>query len=271
MIGAPIIHVGFGHSGTTSLQDNIFSKRSDIFYAGIPHGELGGIFSWMKYLEPERYDQAETARLCDELIFKKVGSDQRLVVSDECFVEQPEVYYTPPMMPVGIIAERLRAQFGESIVLFTLRDQMRYVTSMYFNLKKNYAALANRAIEPFDVWFAGNQNQERNLFLRNLDPSHAIKVYQNLFGAKSVHVLPLELLVRRGAQAYLDRLTEITGIPFTPDDAKHYVARNVSPLHGLVLDDGQRATIRRHAAAANAFVATEFGLPLREFGYPLPD
>jgi hypothetical protein len=271
MVGMPIIHVGFAHSGTTSLQENLFSKRSDLFYAGLPYGELGGVFSWIKYQECEDYDHSATMRLCEKLIFNKMQGPQRLVISDETLVEQPEVYYTPAMMPVTAIATRLRALFGEAIVLFTLRNQFQYVVSNYLVLRRNYAALENRIIEPFDDWFTGNQSQVRNLFLRNLDPSHAIKCYQSAFGTKAVHVLPLELLSRRGTEVYLRRLTEITGLEIYQSDLEGYVARNRSPAHDVTLNEEQRAIIRERSMTGNAFVAEHFNLPLREFGYPLPE
>lgn len=87
----PIIHVGFAFSGTTSLQQNLLSRRADIFYAGIPYSDLGGVFSWIKYQEPDQYDPAAAARLCKELIFDRMSADQRLVLSDETFVEQPAI------------------------------------------------------------------------------------------------------------------------------------------------------------------------------------
>jgi hypothetical protein len=266
----PIIHVGFAHSGTKSLQQNIFSVRPDLFYVGIPYEELGGIFSGIKYLEPEAYSYAATSRHCRELIFSKMRPDQRLVISDETLVEQPAIYYTPPPMPISMIAQRLRALFGSAIVLFTLRNQLHYVISDYLILKANYATLANQIIEPFDAWFAGNQSQTRNLFLRNLDPSRAIKVYQRVFGAEAVRVLPLELLQRHGTATYLDHLGEMTGLEFSAAEAEAYVARNTSPPHGIVLTEEQREIIHRHAMEGNAFVAETFKLPLRDFGYPMP-
>lgn len=186
------------------MQENIFSKRSDIFYAARSYGELGGIFSRIKCQEPQLYDAPAAARGCEALIFDKMRAnrdDRRIVISDETLVDQPAIYYTPAMMPVALVAERLRALFG---------DALRSVISNYLVLKANYAALSNRTIEPFDAWFAGNLGQVRNLFLRNLDLSLAIKAYQATFGAHAVQVLPLELLLRDGAAAYLGRLSQLT-------------------------------------------------------------
>ena len=266
----PILHVGLGHSGTKSLQRNIFSRRSDLFYAGIPFGELGGIFSSIKYQEPEQYDHVATAALCEKLIFNKMLSHQRLVISDETLVDQPAIYYTPWMMPVRMIAERLRILFGPCTVLFTFRNQYRYVISNYLVLKSNSIALANRTIEPFDAWFSGNQTQVQNLFLRNLDPSHVIKVYQSVFGAEAVHVLPLELLVEQGTKTYLNRLCQMTGLEFSRAEAQNYLVHNASPPNNIILNEEQRAIIRELSSDGNAFVAEQFGLPLRDLGYPMP-
>jgi len=268
----PLIHVGFCHSGTKSLQKNIFSRRPEFFYAGIPYDTLGGIFSAIKYQEAEHYSgDTAVSQWCDEFIFAKMRPEKRLVISDETLVEQPEIYFTPAMMPVRTIAERLRARFGPSLILFTLRNQYHYVVSNYLVLKKNYADLANRGIEPFDEWFAGNLSQQRNLFLRNLDPSHAIKLYQSVFGKEAVHVLPLELLLHRGTGAYLGCLGRIVDLSFSEVDVESYVAYNRSPAHSIVLSKEQRSIICQRSAIGNAFVAKEFKLPLRDFGYPLPD
>jgi hypothetical protein len=111
----------------------------------------------------------------------------------------------------------------------------------------------------------------RNLFLRNLDPSQAIKAYQHAFGRDAVHVLPLELIVEDGTAAYLDALGSILGVKFSEEDVVSYVAQNVSPPHDIVLNDEQRVFIRQRSSHGNALIAREFNLPLRAYGYPMPD
>ncbi len=265
----PILHVGFAFSGTTSLQLNLLSRRADVFYAGLPYGGLGGIFSRIKYQEPEQYDSDLVAGLCKEWIFDRMSAGQRLVLSDETFVEQPAIYYTPALAPIGTIAVRLRNIFGDGIVLFTLRNQYRAVISNYLTLKRN-AADEGREIEPFDAWIAGNRTQIRNLHLRNLDASYAIRIYQRVFGRHAVHVLPLEQLTESGTGAYLARLAEITGLEVSPREVEAYVRRNGSPPNDIELSPEQRSFVQGRAAAGNVLIASEFGLPLREFGYPWP-
>ena len=264
-----MIHVGLGHSGTTSLQENIFSRRPDLHYAGIPYGDLGGIFSWIKYCEEEQYDHERVAGLCEELIFSRIKPKLRLILSDENFVEQPAIYYTPAMMPVRIIAMRLRSLFGRCAILFTIRNQFDYVISNYLVLKRNAVSLEGIEIEPFEHWFRGNFSQERNLFLRNLDASYAIRIYGKVFGADAIHVLPLELLTRDGLEPYLRRLGGILGVGLSHENGDAYPARNVSPAHNIVLTAEQRTLIHERAAKGNTFIAREYGLPLAEYGYPM--
>jgi hypothetical protein len=194
---------------------------------------------------------------------------QRLVLSDETFVDQPAIYNTPAMMPAAVIAQRLRDLFGSSEILFTIRNQERVVVSNYLSLRRN-CAKEGRPLEPFGEWFAGNLVHVRNLYLRNLDASHAIKIYERVFGSDAVHVLPLEILTRCGADAYLRRASEIAGIESGPGDAERYYALNASPPHGIVLTDDVRDIIARRAAHGNAYVAARFALPLGELGYPMP-
>jgi hypothetical protein len=49
MWGRTVLHVGFGHSGTTSLRKNLLERREELFYCGQPYGVRGGIFSDLKY------------------------------------------------------------------------------------------------------------------------------------------------------------------------------------------------------------------------------
>ena len=93
----------------------------------------------------------------------------------------------------------------------------------------------------------------------------------HVFGPDAVQVLPLEFISQQGVKAYLDHLSRISGFEFSSAEIRGYVARNASPPHDIVLDNRQRAVIRRRSSAGNALVAKLFNLPLRDLGYPFPD
>jgi hypothetical protein len=326
-----VLHVGFSHSGTTSLRKNLLERRHELFYCGQPYGVRGGIFSDIKY-KPDyplysgsrsiplnalrgawggsgRWrDRRQIEKLCRRYIFDHASRHQSITVSDETFVDQPEINYTPSMLPVRTIAERLRSLFRDADILFTTRNQLDYVVSSYFNLKRNYALLAQRPIEPFDRWFEGNHTQVANLFLRNLDYSEAIRTYIDVFGRDSVFVIPLELLLHDGVREYLDRVGSFLKINIGDDDIANYravwnrrmttredefvgaacedprfrelydefianangaEATHASAPARVSLSASQIANIRERVATGNEFIAREFGLPLAIFGYPM--
>jgi hypothetical protein len=303
-----LIHVGFCHSGTTSLQQNFFSRRRDIFFCS-SFGHYGGILSYVKYEEDWTSVERHVEALCEKYIWTRIRSNQRFVVSDETLVEQPEVYYTPHKMPTGVVAQRLKQLFPRARVLFTLRNQFDYIASCYFNLKRNYAYLADRCIEDFDTWFAGNHSQISNQFLRNLDYSRAIAPFVTTFGKDSVAVLPLETLKDAGEKAYLQRIGELLDLEVGEQDAKTFQPvrnrrisrgedRILTQWHdpfvrrryaGLVrgsesdrlalavdsddpatvdFNDAQIAMIRQRCAEGNRRLEKQFGLSLSALGYP---
>src|ERR1700733_4287318 len=232
-----LIHVGFAHSGTTSLQENFFARRPDIFYC-TSVGDFGGIFSYIKYEEDAARADRALEHFCKKHIWAKIGPRQRLVLSDETFVEQPEIYYTPQKMPTSLIAQRLRRLFPNARILFTTRNQFDYVASCYFNLQRNYAHLSTRSIEDFNTWFAGNNTQIANIFLRILDYSRAVIAFERILGPAAVTVLPLESLELEGAPSYLRKVAEQLNIEITDEDLENFRPirnRRISALEDALL------------------------------------
>ncbi|MFO0796780.1 MAG: hypothetical protein U0804_04830 [Gemmataceae bacterium] len=302
-----ILHVGFAHSATTSLQYEFFGARDDVFYTGLPYAEAGGFFSHLKFTDDHLLDPAEMLRLCRDTVYAHPARRGRpVVVSDEMLTEPPEVYYHPHLLPGAQVAARLKRFFPAARVVFTFRRQPEYVESMYFNLKRNHAYLAGMPVPPFHEWWDGvTRTQVRGPYLLNLDYAPLVRVYADLFGPENVLVLPLEELKARGTAAYLGRLCDFLGLPLRPADvarfrrprnermtvvearvadliaARHEAAgvrRAVGNEHlaGLAgdaarvsvrLGDDVLAEIARAVADGNRWLADAFGLPLAEWGY----
>src|SRR5258708_27187515 len=128
------IHVGFGNTGTTSLQQNFFAVRDDIFFVGEPYGERGGIFTAIKSKEDFKFSGSYFMGLCEDLIWKK-HAERPIVISDETFCDTPLLYCGSYMMPRDIIARRLHEFFPSAKIIFTIRDQRHYAMSAYSNFK----------------------------------------------------------------------------------------------------------------------------------------
>jgi hypothetical protein len=195
--GSVFLHVGFAHSGTTFLQENIFPKLQDSYYCGAPYGDLGGIFSTLKYIEDFQLADAEFGTLENQVstqIFEPAAG-RNIIISDETFSDWTELFFAPAHVPRDVVANRLHALFPNARILFTLREQVGYLTSCYLNLKRNFLKFDGLSAPGFHQWFEGLQTQMRCLYLQNLNYSGLIAIYAGLFGRENVFVLPLELLI----------------------------------------------------------------------------
>jgi hypothetical protein len=305
------IHVGFSNTGTTSLQRNFFAKRDDIFLAGEPYGERGGIFTTIKCIEDFNLDIDYIDGLCIELISAR-SQGRTIVISDESLTEAPQLYISPYVQPRDAIALRLHRFFPKAKIIFTIRDQRHYVQSMYLNLKRNSAKFDRMPIPPFSHWLAGHLAQHRSHFLQNLDFFESIRLYENIFGRNNILILPIEILTQEGAHAYLQRLCDFMGLQLNDRDATDFAEvhnRRMSAREELVaellvedrfarllaelgealgdvqlaavLEQGPRASIdlsaaderqiRNRVEMGNWLLARDFALDLERLGYPMPD
>ncbi len=303
-----LLHVGFGHSATTSLQTQFFAQRPDLFYLGHPNNIAGGFFSFLKYQEDYLHDPKQMFELCrDEIFEHSERAGRPIVVSDELLTDTGEVYYAPRHLPGDLVAARLKQYFPTAKILFTIRNQFDYVRSMYFNLKRNYAFLAGMPIAPFEEWWAGLQTQVRCWYLGNLDYLPLIEVYARLFGRENLLILPLEDLKARGAEAYLESLCRLIGLPLLPGDVKRFgqpqnsrmtvveeraaellAGRQCAPIlrqalenraladllpqaprTELLFDGTTTRQIQNRVAAGNRRLVQLFGLGLESLGYPI--
>lgn len=302
------LHVGFGHSGTTSLQLNFFSRRPDLHYLGTPYDKAGGLLSFLKYVDDYLLDEPKVMQWCREVVYDGPERKGRpIVISDETLCDSSEVYYCPRHLPSDAVAARLKCCFPTAKILFTIRNQAEYVSSMYYNLKRNYAFLAGMPIPAFNEWWAGMHTQVRQHYLQNLDYYPLIDHYGKLFGRENLLILTLEELKKHGTRAYLEKLCRFMNVELRLADIddfnlprnqrmtvvesrladlvtagvaewtaaakellqKESLAILVSQAPRLQVEftDDQRETIRQSVVPGNQRLAAEFNLPLGELGY----
>jgi len=264
-----LLHVGFGHSGTKSLQLNIFKKTPAIFYVGIPLTHYGGILSNIKYLEDEDYSAPQMLQEVENEIFKKRAKNQLIVISDETLVEQPLIKNTPAMMPTGLIAKRLSELFDKADILFTIRNQFSYISSAYRVLKENRATDGS-VTDEFGIWFKGQFSQTRNLFLRNIDYLKTINIYKKYFPSSKITLLPLEIITLEGFNAYKKELQKILyDVDLSSFKQESYPIQNKSIKQKSFIDEETKAKIKEICGASNRELQKTVGLPLEKYGYPI--
>lgn len=305
---ATFLHVGFSNTGTTSLQ-RFFANRPDLFFAGEPYGDRGGLFTAIRSLEDFRFDGEAMMALCHRQIFVP-SSGRPVVISDETMTEAPQLYFHPFVMPRDTISMRLKTLFPGAKIILTIREQRERVVSMYFNLKRNHARFSAMPMAPFRNWFEAMTGQVRSTYLHNLDYSEMVDWYAKLFGPENVRVLPLEMLTQDGPLAYLQRLGSFMDIKITKADAEAFTTSNrrmseaeslaadalpdtratkaldsirqalgdgaygaalaSSPPATLSLEPQQQREIRKRVEKGNAALAERFSLDLERYGYYLP-
>jgi hypothetical protein len=216
-----VIHVGFANTGSSSLQLNFFSNRDDIFYVGEPYRERGGIFSNIRCTEDFQYDEAYILRLCNEQIFAK-SEGRTIVISDETFCDTPQRYFASYLVPRDLIAFRLFKLFQPAKIIFTIRRQEDYISSMYLNLKRNSAFLDRMPVPPLSRWYRGMLSHVRCNFLQNINFHDSITLYAQIFGRENVLVLPLERLIIDGPAHYLQELCDFIGIGLSEHDINRF-------------------------------------------------
>jgi hypothetical protein len=309
-MAAPVfIHVGFANSGTTSLQRNFFSARDDIFYAGEPYGERGGIFSTIKNVEDINLDAVAIDQQCRDLIHRH-SAGRPIVISDETLTDTPQLYFAPYTMPREAIALRLCRLFPAARIIFTIRDQRHYAESMYLNLKRNTARFDRMPIAPFSQWLTGNLTLLRANYLQNLNFFECVSLYAEIFGHENICVLPLEMAMTDGTEAYLGHLCSFMGMELRHSDVTGFrpihnrrmsvhqelVAELVederfarlyahlsnslgaarltalledAPPSSVAMQPTDERQILRRVGIGNWLLAQEFGLDLERYGYPL--
>ena len=302
-----VLHVGFAHSGTKSLQQNFFSSKPGINYVGIPYDMWGGIFTQIKMLEEFQFNKTEVQALIDQQMGTAIQSGLT-VVSDESLVNTTEVFATPAHVSRDLIADRLAHFFPGARIVFTIREQRAAVKSMYANLWRNSLVFDGVRLPTFARWLRSSSQHLRNPFICNLAYADIIEVYEKKFGRENILVLPLELNHHESPKKYLERLARFVGVDIDDDNVARLAAirnRRVSRLqYALVrflppraacwllslhrfrripgslrslLEGGTKfdpelpsdleEQLRAMTAPGNRRLAESYDLPLRELGY----
>jgi hypothetical protein len=143
------------------------------------------------------------------------------------------------MVPRDVIAARLYRLFQPARIVFTIRNQEKYISSMYLNLKRNSAFFSRMPMPPVSQWYQGMLTQFRCHYLQNLNFYEVIDVYRQLFGRENILILPLEMLINDGPSEYLGTLCKFADIALSRADVERYrEPRNtrMSAMKGLAAD-----------------------------------
>lgn len=214
---APVVHIGFAKTATTTLQRGVFARHSGLGYAAAPerggaNGASGAMAELRRRLQqPDDggFDLAHCRRLYEARIAPLACAGRPLLLSDEDFSFQGSIDQgLDAERVVGRIekAERLRAVLGPARVLLVVRHPVDWMRSLYLQKLRGYGKKFHR-IDRFDRWLAAHweRRAERASHASNLRYFELADAYSQLFGRENTTVLAYEELVR-APEAFLAAL-----------------------------------------------------------------
>lgn len=195
---APLIHIGFHKTGTTLLQDHLFS-RTDLGFAPladarrtIPRAFVlrGGLTPLAATLRDDLRRAHDAAR----------AAGQTLVISHERLSGYP----ASGGFDQGAIAARLHAVFPQARILMLIREQRAVIASMYLQTISDGGTLPlGRFLAPAEPELLRRPGFRFDYY----DYDRVITRYAGLFGADRVLALPFEAL-RPDADAMAQRIVD---------------------------------------------------------------
>lgn len=210
-----LIHPGFHKTGTTYLQEVLFTDRRGFCQPWTRD------FIYRHIIDPHElaFDR-EASRAAFAAAFTDLSDDAHVVLSEEGLCGNP----FNGARESGIYARKLRAIFDDARIVLTVRRQPDMLRAVYIQYLKAYGRRDPR------TFYHPPRFPEFSAF----DPDvyrydRLAQCYAELFGADRVLVLPQELL-QRNENRFVSALGSLIGWDGREDaSGKREAGRNVSP------------------------------------------
>lgn len=199
-----LIHPGFHKTGTTYLQECVFSNET-IFNDLCSHQEVHELLVKPHDLEfnPGAFRELIGSRLSplDSRVTDVVSSE---ILSGTMFTGSRDS---------AVLAERLQSVWPQAKIVFTIRAQGPWMRSVYIQYlkrggRKSFEQFLRHTPEPGYHWFATALLEYDKLVFR----------YASLFGLNRIIVLPQELL-QADRTCFLQHLFQFAGVSAKADPA----------------------------------------------------
>lgn len=206
MSDGPLIHIGFSKTATTFVQSCFFARHPGLNYLGQPatDDDVVEFMREVRWRDSLQYNPSRVRALFDAGFAPAMAGGKLAAISNEGF---SIISGTDR----GLVAQRLHDFFPEARIMITIREQMRYVESLYHALTEpEYKQL--RAFPTFARFVREDLglNQARShIHGACYDP--LVAHYQSLFGKDKVLVLPMEYL-RADAGGFFEAICAFAGI-----------------------------------------------------------
>ncbi|MBT7557279.1 hypothetical protein HN615_10185 [Candidatus Woesearchaeota archaeon] len=303
-----IIHPGYSKTATTTLQNNLIGKHSQILSLGRPWTDNTLAFvQQIKKHEGTDFSIERVKSALEKISIRRESGYRVAVISDETLhIDQSKV---------GLYADRLKTLFPNGEILLTIRNQVDAIESIYMysgRILKNLPKPYNRRHVEIDAWLEWCWEHWDNSYFGLVDYHKYVEMYQKKFGLERVHILLFEDFVNNPDE-YIEKLSNIFGIDsneakkcfFEKHDnlqdstrSVNYLKfreyffsgvdfRNIIPFGATLqqilesyikmgktakkikLSDKWQGRLKNKYKDGNIQLVNECGLELRKYGYPL--
>ena len=200
------IHIGHSKTGTTTLQDHLFSKHDQIAYLGRPY--KNDLFEKevrrLVLQDSTQYNYKGLKCIIDT--YRNGTKDKSIVISEETFS-------TVRCTDRGLMANRIKSIFYPCKIIITIRNQLDIIRSYYLNfdciienLDKPTGHIVN-----FKEWIQYMLNNKEFSYLSEIEYYDLIKYYSDLFGYDNVIVLLFEEFVH-SKELFIEKLSSFIGV-----------------------------------------------------------
>jgi len=187
----PLIHIGMPQAGSTFLQEALFPACPNA--NRLPHRDpdvLTAFYNPIKSTEDFFYSHDR----CQDVLRSLVAPDKVTVITHEGLS-------STFAMARDAVAARLARLCPDARILIVVRNQITAIPSAYVQRLR----VPNIPFVSFRDYFANNIRAPQVSEFRQYYYDEVVSLYEDLFGAASVLVLPFELL-RQDPAAFIDSI-----------------------------------------------------------------
>ncbi len=210
-----IIHPGYGKTATTTLQNNLIGKHSQILSLGRPWtDDTRNFVREIKKHEGLDFNIERAKSTLDGLL--NSSKMREIFAGDEGYrvaVISDETIHSD-QSKVGVYANRIKTLLPNGEILLTIRNQLELIESYYLcsgRILKNLPKPYDRRHVEMDAWLDWCWQHWDSSFFGLVDYYKYVEMYQKIFGPEKVHILLFEDFVNNPDE-YIEKLSNIFGI-----------------------------------------------------------
>ena len=206
------LHIGMPKTATTTLQNTLFPRHSEVIYLGKRSSDPKFADSAIETFYHQLGESPEA--ISDTLINDCRKRIEQLRQQAGLLVMSKESLTAAPLKKKRQQARRLRELFNEARILITIREPVSFMEAFYFQSLKGHLynkvsrhLLVKHFGRPpgyfdFDEWLDLSWNLPGRGAFNHLEIADTVEIYAQEFGRENIVILPFEELKRDSTNFY---------------------------------------------------------------------